>query len=178
MTPTQKRLVEITWTEDYHDCETCGGSQADGAVIKIDGEEVATLVPFAHCFNEDSWDAPEVFATLLSKMGIRVALDNHKNGTEPVGYRQGGFAPDPLPEDAPLAIITMLHLHDEETNDVSRGYRISIDGTPVVERLPVLLGDDKSPFRTVTDALIALSKHCGAEFAPGTIQSWMHEDED
>jgi hypothetical protein len=178
MKSMQKRVVDIVWTADYHDCETCGGTQADGAVIKIDGKEVADLKPFAHCYDEDSWNSNEVFAILLSKMGIHTVLSNKSNGPRYSSQSREDYTPDPLPEDAPVATITMQRLHDDETHDHSQGYSISIDGTPVIERPPVLLGEGKSPYYTLTGALIALAKHYGAEFTNNSIQSWMREGED
>lgn len=61
--------IEIEWTSDSYDCDTCGPSWAEGAVVKFDGQEVLALVPVAHCYDGQSYSEREVFAAVLEKLG-------------------------------------------------------------------------------------------------------------
>jgi hypothetical protein len=65
------RIIKIKWLYDDHDCETCGSSYAEGAVININGKEIE-LEPLAHCFGGTTYDERKVFETILKELGYTV----------------------------------------------------------------------------------------------------------
>ena len=68
--------IEIKTNSDHHDCETCGGSYADGGDVYIDGELVLSRKASAHCFNGRSYDDHELLVMALAKLGHTVTVDD------------------------------------------------------------------------------------------------------
>lgn len=66
------KKIEITWIDDYYDCEQCGGAGASGAVVKVDGETVVDMTPQAHCFGGVDYSENQVFLALLGALGYEV----------------------------------------------------------------------------------------------------------
>jgi hypothetical protein len=64
--------IVITWLEDYHECESCGRSYAEGALVTVDDVKVLDLRPYAHCFSGQSWERYEVYNALLEELGHKV----------------------------------------------------------------------------------------------------------
>jgi hypothetical protein len=64
--------LEINWLSDYHDCDTCGCSYAEGAVVKLNGETIVELIPFAHCYDIETWSESEVYFEVFKKLGFDV----------------------------------------------------------------------------------------------------------
>lgn len=63
------KKIEIEWLHDNSDCDVCGVSWAQGAVVFIDGEEFLRLEPSAHCTSCDDWTEEEVYKAVLEKLG-------------------------------------------------------------------------------------------------------------
>ena len=61
--------IEIEWLSDDYDCDTCGGSWAEGAIVKFDGEVVIEMIPSAHCYDVETYNETEVFKAILEKLG-------------------------------------------------------------------------------------------------------------
>lgn len=70
MSPSKK--IEIRWTVDSYDCETCGSSSAEGAIVTLDGEEILKLEPLAHCYNTIHFTQEDVYRKLLETLGYQV----------------------------------------------------------------------------------------------------------
>lgn len=68
--------IEIIWLTDDTHCETCGGSWAEGASVKIDGELALSLEPVAACFDGESYSDREVFRRILAHLGHEVVEDD------------------------------------------------------------------------------------------------------
>lgn len=64
--------IEIKWLDDEHDCDTCGTSWAEGAIVTIDGERALDLDPLAHCFGSDDYSREEVLRRILAHLGHEV----------------------------------------------------------------------------------------------------------
>lgn len=64
--------IEIEWLEDSSDCETCGPSYADGAIVKIDGAVALDMTPVAGCLNGSGHDSREVLMAVLRHLGHTV----------------------------------------------------------------------------------------------------------
>ena len=64
--------IEIEWLYDSHDCETCGGSYAEGASVRIDSVEAISLKPVAHCFDGDHHNESDVYKAILKHLGHTV----------------------------------------------------------------------------------------------------------
>jgi hypothetical protein len=74
MTPSKK--IEIRWIVDSYDCETCGGSSAEGAIVTLNGEEILRLEPLAHCYNSIEFSQEDVYKKLLETLGYEVTEIN------------------------------------------------------------------------------------------------------
>lgn len=61
--------IEIEWLSDDFDCDTCGGSWAEGAIVRFDGEVVIDMTPVAHCYGGDSYSQDMVYTAILEKLG-------------------------------------------------------------------------------------------------------------
>lgn len=68
---TVPKKLEIQWLSDYYnDCETCGGSWAEGARVWFDGELVFEFIPSAHCTGGDHMSEFEVYLKVFELLGI------------------------------------------------------------------------------------------------------------
>lgn len=74
-------VIKIEWTYDECDCETCGMSWADGAIVTIDGKQVGDFTPFASCFDGTSFTKEFIYASILRELGHTVV-------EEEIGYEQ------------------------------------------------------------------------------------------
>lgn len=72
--------IEINWISDVTDCETCGSSYAEGAVVKFDGEVVIDMTPCAACYDGTSFDSSEVYAAILAQLGHEVVTETSQTG--------------------------------------------------------------------------------------------------
>lgn len=66
------RIERIT---DSHDCETCGSSWAEGAIVYLDGEILLELLPIAHCYGGDNYYDDIIYAKILEKLGYDVVVE-------------------------------------------------------------------------------------------------------
>lgn len=72
--------VEIEWIYDEHDCDTCGPSFAEGAVVRVDNMVVLEMMPLAHCYSSTSYSQDEVYNALLNRFGFDVTIkDSYLN---------------------------------------------------------------------------------------------------
>lgn len=60
--------IKIQWLSDEHDCDTCGGSYAEGAKITFEDGELK-FAPSAHCFGGKSWSESEIYKLILQDLG-------------------------------------------------------------------------------------------------------------
>lgn len=172
----QTHTVDIDWLTDTHECDDCGLSAATGATITIDGKEAVTLMPSAYCFNSDTWEHYMVLGVVLGEMGIRTLLEYEGCCPEDISRGRSSDGLPALADEAPVAHITMSSLRDDDLDDYSRGYRITLDGNVIADRQPELIGRDASLYLTPEDALITLAEHCGARFTPGSLPAWMRNE--
>lgn len=70
--------IDIDTTEDYYDCETCGGSYACGGTVRIDGKPVLERIPSAYCYDSPSFSESDLLVMALKKVGIEVYVDGEK----------------------------------------------------------------------------------------------------
>jgi hypothetical protein len=67
--------LEIEWTGDYYDCETCGGNGAEGAIVTDgQGKIILELEPIAHCYDPKDYSREEVLLKLLEVLGYKVSI--------------------------------------------------------------------------------------------------------
>lgn len=64
--------IVIEHLVDEHDCETCGSSWAEGALITLPDSSTVELKPLANCFGGAHWDREEILLILLKKLGYEV----------------------------------------------------------------------------------------------------------
>ena len=69
-------LVQIKWLTDYHDCETCGTSYAEGAEVYVEENLVIAMVPSAHCFEGISYEQEDVYKKVLDYFSHKLEIIN------------------------------------------------------------------------------------------------------
>jgi len=72
------KTIKIETKTDSHDCETCGGSWADGGSVYIDGELILHREPLAYCYGVPSYSESDLLVMALAKVGIEVLVDGSK----------------------------------------------------------------------------------------------------
>lgn len=65
--------LDIEWMTDEHDCETCGSSWAEGAVVRLGDGVIVELRPHAACYDGASHDSAEVYRAILTSLGFSVS---------------------------------------------------------------------------------------------------------
>jgi hypothetical protein len=63
-------VIKIDWVYAIHECETCGMSGADGALVEKDGEYFLDMSPHAACFGDGTFDDEMVYARILEALGL------------------------------------------------------------------------------------------------------------
>lgn len=76
LSPNACRQLEVTLLEDHHDCETCGSSFAQGALVRLNGEVVVDRTPCAHCFGSNSFPLDRVLYETLERLGFTVTVES------------------------------------------------------------------------------------------------------
>lgn len=61
--------ITIETLYDEYDCDTCGCSFAEGAIVMFDGEEVISMMPQAHCYSGKDYTQDMIFEAILNKLG-------------------------------------------------------------------------------------------------------------
>lgn len=69
--------IEISTKTDYHNCETCGGSYADGGSVYIDKELILEREPCAYCYGVPSFSESDLLVMALKKAGHSVVVDGN-----------------------------------------------------------------------------------------------------
>lgn len=67
------KTLTFEWLQDSHDCETCGLSWSEGAVVRLNGQVLVDRTPCATCFGSKSYSSDEVHLAVLSALGLEVA---------------------------------------------------------------------------------------------------------
>ena len=67
--------IQIDWTSDSMNCDTCGFNWAQGADIYFDNELKLKLVPFAHCYGGDDYDSDTVYQRILEALGHTLEIN-------------------------------------------------------------------------------------------------------
>lgn len=70
--------IRIEWLTDSYDCETCGGSFAEGARVYIDGAIAIEMEPVAHCFGGANFAESDVFERILRHLGHALEINNNQ----------------------------------------------------------------------------------------------------
>ncbi|HET8689280.1 MAG TPA: hypothetical protein VFM18_21930 [Methanosarcina sp.] len=65
--------INIEWMYDDHDCDTCGSSFAEGALVTFEDGRVLELFPYANCYNSISFDKDEVYSRIIEELGHEIA---------------------------------------------------------------------------------------------------------
>lgn len=66
--------IKIELLTDSWDCDTCGFSDAYGALVYFDDTLVIDMSPHAHCYAGDSYTDEDIFKAILSKLGHTVEV--------------------------------------------------------------------------------------------------------
>ena len=65
-----RKRFSIEWLEDTYECEDCGMSWAEGAIVKLDGEIILEMLPVAHCYGGKHWDQVEVYRMIFGEAWV------------------------------------------------------------------------------------------------------------
>jgi hypothetical protein len=71
-TNNSRPLIRIEWLNDEHDCDDCGPSYAEGAIIHIEGKNPIEMLPTAFCYDGTSFSEKDVYVRILEELGYRV----------------------------------------------------------------------------------------------------------
>jgi hypothetical protein len=63
-------IIKIEFCEDYHDCETCGISYADGAIVYLNDKEILNLKPSAYCYDSINYFDEDIFDKIIEYLKI------------------------------------------------------------------------------------------------------------
>jgi hypothetical protein len=70
--------IEINWLTDTFECDDCGVSFADGAIVRFeDGVEIH-MIPHAHCYDGDHYNSETIYKEILRRLGHTVK-DNYRD---------------------------------------------------------------------------------------------------
>lgn len=61
--------ITIERLYDQYDCDTCGYSSAEGAIVMFDGKEVISMLPQAHCYAGKDYTDDIIFEAIFNKLG-------------------------------------------------------------------------------------------------------------
>lgn len=75
-------ILEITYTNDEHDCDTCGYDIAYGATAKIDDLVVYDVSPIAHCFASVNYDEIEMWKAIVKHLSPNIIIKHNTLHTE------------------------------------------------------------------------------------------------
>ena len=67
-------MINIKWIYDEHDCETCGYTAAEGAIVT--GDVALHLEPVAHCYNSSHYGPAEVYRAIIEALGHPINEDH------------------------------------------------------------------------------------------------------
>jgi len=62
----------IKHSHNTYDCEDCGLSFSDGAVVTLDGETIIDAPACAHCFGNTNIDYVHILVALCKKLDIEI----------------------------------------------------------------------------------------------------------
>lgn len=71
---TKLRIVHLT---DWHDCEVCGSSAAEGYKVFINDskEPVIERIPSAYCYDSEEFDSKQLLIDILNQFGHEVEIE-------------------------------------------------------------------------------------------------------
>lgn len=78
--------LKIEWSNDVYDCEDCGTSYSDGAIVKLDNEVILNAPASAHCMGSVNVDYVHILIALCRKLNI--SIEEINNDTYIDAYRQ------------------------------------------------------------------------------------------
>ena len=70
------KKLSIDWSYDEHECETCGCSYSEGAVVKLDDEIILDFPAHAHCFSMVNVGYEDILKSLCEHLNIKIE-DNY-----------------------------------------------------------------------------------------------------
>lgn len=65
-----RNKLEIEWLYDSYECDTCGISDALGAIVRLNNAVIIELIPNAHCYSSTTYDESEIYATIFNVFDI------------------------------------------------------------------------------------------------------------
>lgn len=79
----EEQVLEIEWSYDSSDCETCGWTTSTGCVVRLNGEMILNEPANAWCQGATYIEEGHILDALCRKLNIRVkGLDESYNTME------------------------------------------------------------------------------------------------
>lgn len=60
--------ISVEYLTDSSECETCGGSYAQGFICRVDGKERIRRTPVASCLGGDDWNDEETWQIIIKEI--------------------------------------------------------------------------------------------------------------
>lgn len=64
--------LKIEWSEDHHDCDTCGFIWSEGAVVTLGGKVILDMPASAGCYGSVWVDHQMILEALCNAQGIEI----------------------------------------------------------------------------------------------------------
>lgn len=64
--------IKIKWLYDEYECDNCGYTSAEGALVTFEDGRQLHLKPVAHCYEEQSWSTEDVYLEILKELGYEL----------------------------------------------------------------------------------------------------------
>lgn len=74
------KTIKIEWLYDVYECEICGDSYAEGALVLLDGEVIIHEEAIAHCFGGNNVTSFEIYEKILNHLGYKVEVADEDCG--------------------------------------------------------------------------------------------------
>lgn len=76
-----RNILEIEWLSDTHNCEVCGPSFSEGAIVRLNNAVILEMIPQASCYSSETYDVTEVYDSVFDLMGVDVV--HSENSSHP-----------------------------------------------------------------------------------------------
>lgn len=65
----EQMKITIEWMSDTHECDTCGHSWANGAIVQFDDGRELDFSPAAHCYDSVHYESDDIFRKIFEELG-------------------------------------------------------------------------------------------------------------
>jgi hypothetical protein len=95
MEPAQPNILEIEWLSDDYQCDMCGSSHAEGAIVRLNNRVILELMPRAYCYSSETYDEMEVYDQIMNIFGVQV-IHSENSEHPPINLEDDDEEPDSI----------------------------------------------------------------------------------